>query len=209
MKRVGLILTVSMSVLLGGCVLRGKTPVKVSATPPAPKPVAAPAPAPTEPLSIPQTQADLPTPQPISPEALATTNVPEGPVESQTGAHAPRRAGPVAGPPKPETAPAQVIQDQPAATQPPKPARPPLQEILPAAELKKLQDSADARKREIRKVLDQMRNRRLNARQQDEVSRIRSFLQLSDKAEAENDIRRADALAERAEVLVGELKNGR
>jgi len=70
--------------------------------------------------------------------------------------------------------------DQPPTLAPaPETARPPIQEILPPAELQRLKDSADARKREVRKVLDQMGSRRLNS-QRETVSRIRSFLQLSD-----------------------------
>ena len=208
MKPGVLILVAAAPLLLAGCVLRGKAQAKVSSTPAPPKPAAVPAsaPAPPPPLSIPQTQAELPAPQPITPEALATIKPPEGPVEIQP---APRtRSRPPLGPPKPETSPALTVQDQPPAPAP-ETARPPIQEILPPAESKRLQDSADARKRTVRKVLDQMGSRRLNSSQKEKVSRIRSFLQLSDDAEGKNDMRTADALAERAQVLVGELQSGR
>ena len=168
------ILAAAASLLLAGCVLKGKTEANVSSTPAPPKPT----PAPPPPLSIPQTQAELPAPQPISPEALATTP-PEGPVEIQPAPRPPRR-GAVLGPPKPETPPTLTVPDQPPTPAPaPETARPPIQEILPPAELQRLKDSADARKREVRKVLDQMGSRRLNS-QRETVSRIRSFLQLSD-----------------------------
>src|SRR5262245_7080251 len=50
---------------------------KVAGVPPAPAPVVAPAPAPPpEPLSIPQTNVHLPPPQPLTPEAIATTRLP-------------------------------------------------------------------------------------------------------------------------------------
>ena len=210
MKPGVLILVAAAPLLLAGCVLRGKAQAKVSSTPAPPKPAAvpAPAPAPPPPLSIPQTQAELPAPQPISPEALATTP-PEGPVEIQPAPRPPRR-GAVLGPPKPETPPTLTVPDQPPTPAPaPETARPPIQEILPPAESKRLQDSADARKRTVRKVLDQMGSRKLNPSQKEKVSRIRSFLQLSDDAEGKNDMRTADALAERAQVLVGELQSGR
>jgi len=168
------ILAAAASLLLAGCVLKGKTEANVSSTPAPPKPT----PAPPPPLSIPQTQAELPAPQPISPEALATTP-PEGPVEIQPAPRPPRR-GAVLGPPKPETPPTLTVPDQPPTPAPaPETARPPIHEILPPAELQRLKDSADARKREVRKVLDQMGSRRLNS-QRETVSRIRSFLQLSD-----------------------------
>lgn len=210
MKPGVLILAAAASLLLAGCVLKGKTQARVSSTPAPPKPAAvpAPAPAPPPPLSISQTQAELPAPQPISPEALATTKPPEGPAETQPAPRARSRSGPPLGPPKPEqTPPAPPVPDQPPAPAP-ETARPPIQEILPAAELKRLQESADARKRDVRKVLDQMGSRRLNS-QKEKVSRIKSFLQLSDDAESKNDMRTAEALAERAQALVGELQSGR
>jgi hypothetical protein len=80
-----------------------------------------------------------------------------------------------------------------------------IREIFPPAELKRLQDSADVRKRDIRNVLDQMGPRRLNS-QREKVSRIKSLLQLSDEAEGKNDMWTANALAERAQGLVAELQ---
>jgi hypothetical protein len=100
------------------------------------------------------------------------------------------------------------VPDQPPAPAP-ETARPPIQEILSPTELKRLHDSADARKREVRKVLDQIGSRRLNPSQREQLFRIRSFLQLSDHAEAKNEMRDADVLAERAQVLVRELQSGR
>ena len=107
--------------------------------------------------------------------------------------------------PKPETPPVQTVPDQPEASAPEN-ARPPFQRIFPPAELKHLQDSADARKRDVRKVLDQIGSRELNSGQKEKVSRIRSFLQLSEQAERKNDMWTADALAEGAQVLVRELQ---
>jgi hypothetical protein len=197
------ILAAAASLLLTGCVLKGKAQANVSSTPAPPKP----APAPPPPLSIPQTQAELPAHQPISPEALATTP-PEGPVEIQP-APRPLRRGAAFGPPKPETPPTLTVTDQPPRPAPaPETARPPIQEVLPPAELQRLKNSADARKREVRKVLDQMGSRQLN-NQRETGSRIRSFLQLSDNAEAKNEMRNADELAERAQTLVRDLRSGR
>jgi hypothetical protein len=121
----------------------------------------------------------------------------------------PLRRGAAFGPPKPETPPTLTVTDQPPRPAPaPETARPPIQEILPPAELQRLKNSADARKREVRKVLDQMGSRRLN-NQRETGSRIRSFLQLSDNAEAKNEMRNADELAERAQTLVRDLQSGR
>ena len=103
---------------------------------------------------------------------------------------------------------------QPAAPTPPaavepEPPRPTVQEIIPAGELKRLQDSADARKAEIKKIVDTARARGLNRDQKALVTRIDSFVQLSDDAEKRNDMRQADSLAERAQILSRELQNGR
>lgn len=210
MRRVAFALAVSLAWFQAGCVLDGKPTQKVSAAPPAPKPAStapAPTPPPPPPLSIRQTQAELPAPQPLSAEALATTRVSEQPVETQPAPRTPqRRPGPVAGPPKPEAVP---VQAQAPAAPPPEVERPPIQEILPDAERKRLQDAAATRKREIRKVLDQAAARRLNANERALISRIQSFLQLSDEAETRGDMRQADALAERAQVLIKELQSGR
>ena len=195
-----------------GCVLRAKQQSKINNPPPPPRPTAATTQAtpPPGPLSIRQTQVDLPAAQPISPEALATTLPAGPPPEDQRPARVPRRA-PVAGPPKPEQVPVQAQTPAPAPAPPlaAEPERPPIQEILPPAELKRLQDSADARKREIRRALDQVGPQKLSTQQRDKVERIRSFLKLSDEAERRNDMKPAENLAEKAQTLVGELQSGR
>lgn len=112
----------------------------------------------------------------------------------------------MAGPPKPEAAPAQTA---PAAAATPEPERPPILEILPDAERKRLQESAAGRRREIHRILDPLDARKLSDGQRALTARIRSFLQLSDDAEGRGDMRQADALAERAQVLVQELQGGR
>jgi len=68
------LLTLALATLLTGCVLNGKKPA-APATPAAPAPTANP-PAPPQPLSIPQTQVEIPPPQPVSPEALAAGQTP-------------------------------------------------------------------------------------------------------------------------------------
>jgi hypothetical protein len=87
--------------------------------------------------------------------------------------------------------------------------RPPITEILPDAEVKRLQDSVAARKREIKRVLDQADPRRLNPVQRDLEARIRTLVQQSDEAGTRNDWRQADALAGQALTLVRELQGGR
>lgn len=214
MRQAVFILGAPLALLLAGCVLSGKErKQKANATPPPPKPAASTAatsaPAPSGPLSIPQTVAELPPPQPISADALATIKQPEEPTEAQPATRPPpRRAAQVAGPPRPEPPPAQA-QTPPGLPPPDQPERPPIQEILPAGELKRLQDLAQAQKREIKRVLDQTDPRRLNSAQKDLVARIRTLVQLSDEAESKNEMRQAESLASQAQTLVRELPGGR
>jgi hypothetical protein len=156
----------------------------------------------------------LPPAQPISPEALATLQPAPPPTENPSEPRTARR--PVAaGPVRPRPEPAPVTATPQAATPTPpaavetEPPRPTVQEIIPAGELKRLQDSADARKAEIKKIVDTARARGLNRDQKALVTRIDSFVQLSDDAEKRNDMRQADSLAERAQILSRELQNGR
>ena len=209
--------TILMALWLSGCLLRGKQQAKVT-PPPAPLPVPAATPqkssARPQPLSIPQTQTQLPTPQPISPEALASTQIPVKPAETETSAPAssrvPRRAAAAAGPKQDvPAAGAQLPAPEPgqaaggAETEP----RATVQEIVPPAEVKRLQDSLAARKLEVHKVLEAAQARRLSREQRGVVARIQSFLQQSEDAEKRNDWLQADALAGRALVLARDLSS--
>jgi hypothetical protein len=98
------------------------------------------------------------------------------------------------------------VQTPPAVAPAEAEQRPTVQEIVAPAELKRLQESADSRKQEIRKVLEQARG--LSRDQREIVTRIQSFVQLSDEAEKRGDMRQADALAERGQLLVRELQSG-
>jgi hypothetical protein len=83
-----------------------------------------------------------------------------------------------------------------------------VQEILPAEELKHLQDSLLARKQEVHRVLDLALARKLNSQQSAAISRIQSFLRQSEEAEKRGDWRQADALGERAQILAREFQGG-
>ena len=208
MRRVHAILATALAISLAGCVVRGNPKAKAAIPPPPQPEPAVPAPArPPEPLSIPQTQVQLPPAQPFDADALpavTTTETPAG--GSTTTPRTNRRAGAAANPaPKPETPPAAP----PVVAPPPVPEpRAPIQEIVPAAEQKRFQDSAQARKREILHWLETEGKRRLSRRQTSTVQRIRGFLKESDAAESRGDMRGADALAERAQILLRELQNG-
>ena len=192
-----------IALLLGGCAVRGRQQAKATVVPPPP----APAPPPVvvekpEPLSIPQTQMQLPPEKPVNPDALAAVQVPETPAETPPAAPRPTRR-PTA-PPRPEPAPTPA-----AATPAAEPElRAPVQEIVPAEEMRRLADSVASRNEETRKVLVQAQPRRLSKEQRGVMERIRSFLQQSDEAGKRGDWRQADALAERAQILARELPGG-
>ena len=206
MRYLTAILAAAMVVSLTSCVDGGKKASAKSVTPP-PAPAAKPAPPAPQPLSTPQTQVQLPPPQPVNPEALAAAPQPEEQVEMPAAPRATRRAvGPPAiAPPRSE----QAQSTQPPVVAAPVDERAPIGEIVPASETRRLQDSADAHKREIKQLLDQARARGLTRRQQSAASHIESFVKLSDQAEAKGDMREADALAERALVLAKDLQGVR
>jgi hypothetical protein len=188
------VLVLVLAAVLTGCALQGKKPA-APAAPSAPAPVVKPAPPPA-PLSIPQTQVEIPPPQPVTAEALAAGQAPPEEPEPAAPPRPVRRATP---PPAPRPEP-------PAAEEPP---RAPIQEVLSPAERKQLQDSTAERKREIRRLVDQARRRRLNAHESSVVARIDGLVKLSGDAEAKGDLREADALAQRALVLAKDLDGGR
>jgi hypothetical protein len=213
MKPSEAIVGAALAISLAGCVVRG-TP-KTAAVPATPQPAAPAAPAPEpppQPLSIPQTEVQLPPAQPLSAEAMATLQPPEpatGPVTNPT--RTTRRNPSVTNTPaqpRPEApAPVTPAPVAPAPAPPPAEAHPLIQEIVPAGEQKRLLDSAEGRKREIQQSLNTLGHKRLNRHQQTTVSRIRAFVRDSDDAQRRGDMRQADALAERAQMLLRELQN--
>jgi hypothetical protein len=206
MRSVQVILAAVLALSLAGCVLRGKQQKVASATPPpAPKPVVLPAPPPPPGrLSIPQTDVQLPPPQPIDPEAVAQIPNLE---ETHAPAPAPSRPSrrPAASGPRPE--PAAAVPAQPPAQ--PEADRLPIQEIVPAAELDRFKAETADYKREIQTLLQQAQRRRLNHTQQALISRINAFVKDSDAAADRNDWRGAHELANRAVALARELTGGK
>jgi hypothetical protein len=118
----------------------------------------------------------LPPEQPLNPDAL--------PVEAL---------------PAPVRRPAPAVTAKPATPAPVE--RPAIQAIVPAQEQKRLKDSADSRKKEVRATLAKMSSRRLSAGDQDLMKRIQFFLTQSDDAERRGDMSQADAFAQRAQDL--------
>jgi hypothetical protein len=216
MKVLAAILVAGMALSLTGCSLRGKQQ-QAKAIPPTPRPVAEPAPAPPPApppkLSIPQTNVELPPPQPVNMDALNQAQQQEeaAPPAASTPRRAPRQAPrstaatPAAGEPA-ATPPATT----PPATQPVEPDRPPvITEIVPAGDAKRFQEEAAARKREIVSRLEQANGRGLRGREKQLADRINGFLKSCEAAEARGDWRQASELSERGLALARELTGGK
>src|SRR5579885_1234331 len=214
MKPTAILAVAGLLISMAGCSLRG-TP-KTVATPPPPKPVSVvkpqppPPEIPSEPLSVPQTRVSLPSPQAIDPAALAVSPEPAPvPRPARTRTRSLRSPSPMVGPvPPPAAAAAQSPAPDSTAAQTPTPSdeRPRIQPIVPAEEVHRIQETIEARKREVNERLAQARRRQLSGAEQNVVSRVRSFLNLSDEAARRGDMTQADALSERAVVLARELQ---
>jgi hypothetical protein len=208
MRRVEAILAAAMAFSLSGCVV-GNKPQTVSAAPAPPKPVSPPTPAPpTAPLSMPQTLHELPPPQPLSAEAIASTE----PQEEAPATPALRPKPPRSGQGRTTTASRTTDPVGPAAPSAPpaeSEARPQIQEIVPAAELRRLQAEADKTKLEIRQRLQQVGRRRLTPKEQETKNSAVSLLRQSEEAQQQGDMRKASELANRSLLLVKLLPNGR
>ena len=182
-----------------GCAARAKS---ASPTPVAAKPVAPVVPPPPVNLSTPQTQVELPKPQPYDPAALDPAPQPQpDTTASKPPAPPPRTSRPTrtdttAAPPPPVTPPAE-------------PARPQFQEIISATDMKRLQESVANRKREVTQILEQVQRRRLNKAQQIVLGDIRGLIKLSDDYEKRREMTQADNMAERAQILARQLLNGK
>jgi len=184
--------------LLAGCTLRSKPQ---AAVPPPPPPVAAPAPAPEPQLSIPQTTAQLPSPQPVNPDAIPPAPPEEPPAQEKPAPRVPRRT-----PAPTAAAPAKAETETPAPAQnAAEPAAAPFQPILTAEEQIRLRSAIDGRQREIEE-LKKRAKRHFATHNKPLLERIESFLSLSDKAAQRGDYTQADALSERALLLARELK---
>ena len=190
---------------LPACSLRpgGSKPRTVAATPKPIPPQAPPAePAPELPISVPQTQVTLPSPQPIQAEALATARP--------------------ATPPAPEPASPAVRQQrnqavsrpesrQPAANPAP-PAGPPTAQANPPgrvrirpvesdAERRRLMSTITARQKQVQGVLAKAKNRHLTETEKSAVERIEAFLDQTRAALKDQDLQQAEALSNRALLL--------
>ncbi|HKA01631.1 MAG TPA: hypothetical protein VKE70_34195, partial [Candidatus Solibacter sp.] len=177
------ILAVSAVLALAGCAARAKTP---AANPAAVKPTTPATPEPRPNLSTPQTRAQLPKPQPIDPLAWTVATPAPDPNAGKPAAPTPNRSTARIPVPRTETAP-------PPATTPAEPPRPQIQEIIPANDLKRLQESAQNRKREVARILEPFdrRPRSLSGSLKIKVQEVRNFVKLSDDFEKRGEMRQA------------------
>ena len=209
MKRVDAILAAAMALTLAGCVLRGKQPA-AKAVPAIPVPVAeaAPPPPPSK-LSIPQTNVELPPPQPVNLDALTQTPPrEEPPAAAPSAVRQPRRTAAAPAPASKPEAPAPVPV-APAVAPAAESDRPPLQEIVPPEDQKRFQEVFAADTKEMQQRLDQIQARRLNGSEKTLVDRIQSFKKQSEAAAERGDWRGASELAERALALAKDLTGGK
>jgi hypothetical protein len=214
MRKASALIIVVLAILTAGCALSGKPAKQAAVTPAVTKPVpAVPAP-PPPPLSIPQTQVELPKPQPFDPAALVTEPAPpaEAPPETstprtQTPGRRPTTREGTATPPATNVTPAPAL--PPAAAPTEQVTSPIIQEIVPQAEVKRLQDQAAGRRREARQIVDQLARRQLSAANTELVNKINSLIASSLDAEKKGDMKTADLLAERAQILAKDLLNAR
>ena len=201
---------VLLALVLSACEM--KTPR--AKTPPPPQPDSAraePAPesAPAEPLSIPQTQVRLPSPQPIDPEALATPPVYVPADQSQTSKtrRGNKRQGPqpasAAPPGKPETV---ETSDVPPVTETP---RPPIGPVLSDEERRRMTEDIYARLKNVDQMLGRISALHPTETEKASVERILSFQKLSREAVERGEIQQASALADRAVLLAQEVLYGR
>jgi hypothetical protein len=200
MRRVKVVLAAAMAISLAGCFLSGK-PKTPPATPATPRPTPA---TPPEPLSIPQTQVTLPPPQAVNPDALRTAPPVEQPAPREAAAPAvtPQRPSAPRNPP-------QVQAKPPETPAEPEPSRPPIQEILPAEEQRRLQHEAQDRRNQTGALVEAAARRGLSPRERRRVEDINQFVKQSEQAEKNGDMRSADLFAERALILARELQGGK
>jgi hypothetical protein len=195
------LLIATLAIGMTGCVLRKPKTANAAPVVPAPAPAPTPAP-PPEPVSVPQTTVYLPPAQPLTPEAIATTQ-PSGETAPPT-LTPPRMPPPRTPRPQRNVEPPQVATPAPATPPSVEPGRAPFTEVLPAAEQKRLQDEAAQRIQEARGLIAGLPRAR---RQRDTtVKRVEAFLQQAEDAGRRGDLRQASELAGRALVLAKELK---
>lgn len=199
-----------LALVLSACEM--KLPRAKTAPPPQPVSPKAEPPqesAPAEPLSSPQTQVRLPSPQPIDPDAVVTppVTVPAEPSQTHQTHRGTKRQGPQpasgTSPGKPETV---ETAEAPPATEP---QRPPIGPVLSDEERRRWTEEIYARLKDVDQMLGRIAALRLSDAEKSSLERIRSFQKLSREAVEHGEIQQASALVDRAVLLAQEVLRGR
>jgi hypothetical protein len=185
-----------------GCALRS-----AHATPPPAPPPSAPKPAqqPVEiaadmPISVPQTQITLPSPQPVQDEALSVPKLEAPPTQPPVPPVKPPRS--VAPKPVQQTA------APPPAPQPAPPAsRRRIRPVESAAERRRLTAEIASHQKQVQDNLAKAKSRQLSEVEKTAVERIQAFLEQSEAAVKEQDLQQAAALSNRALLLSQDLNS--
>jgi len=212
MSRITIVAIMCIAVPFTGCVLRRASASKTAPPTPAPQAPAAPAydAAQDGPYSVPQTNVRLPSPQPISPEAIASlkdpgqpqTAAPAKPAQGASQAHVNAPVHTAA--PPPIAAPATEQQ------QPPPAAAPPRQTIRPVEstrERRRQLTDIQGRLRNVEDSISRVERRELSDDEKNSLARVRSFLEQARQALSRKDLQQADALASRALIIVRDLSS--
>ena len=190
-----------------GCVT-GKPPV-VAAVPRAPQPAGSSAPVttPEPPISYPQTVVRLPRPQPIPPDSITEPPVEEPPVVRPSSRGRMPAVAPTAVPPTRE-APAVEVR-APGTLRP----AGPVPEATPA--LTRTDENSvsgvqiEPRIQAVREMLGRLGGGKRTADLNVSIARVQSLLTLAKRALDRHDLRQADSLTERAEVIARDLLRAR
>lgn len=191
-----------------GCALKAHTTSHAAPTAPPPQTAATP-PTEEEPISIAQTNVLLPKPQPIQAEALADapSEVPRVPVPPSQAPKQPRNTAPPRAEPRPSTVAAAPQGPQPPPAAPPTRVR--IRPVESAAERRRLQGEIGARQRQVQDILAKARARQLSDAEKSAADRIQAFLEQTEVALKDQDLRQAEALSNRALLLCQELTSAK
>jgi len=182
-----LLIAVGLSLLLSSCANR-----RADASPPTPAPTIAP-PDTSGPVSVPQTQVELPPSQPI----------PEGAVPTRPTTAA--IVGPQLPPDSPQS-PLPSSTETPVAVEPPArtPAVPQLGRLLTADQRREYNRMISQNVLAAQASLDLLQKRPLREAQRSSIERVRSFLVQVDEARR-SDLELARSLSDRARLLAEDM----
>ena len=190
---------------LPACSLRGggAGPKPVASAPPPSPPAKPPVESAADlPVSVPQTQVTLPSPQPIQAEALAVVKVEPPPTAPASQTAKPRPAAPRTEPRQ------QTAVQAPAGPQPPPAAsRRRIRPVESPEERNRLLAEIATSQRQVHDNLAKAKTRPLTEAEKSAVERIVAFLEQADTATKDQDLQQAAALSNRALVLSQDLNS--